>query len=421
VNAIAGPTLDLPKEAPRVVARSAVSRTLVAGLLGLSLLAGCSDTYPENLTYPVRSGIMIVAAPTPPNPPTQFDRPGEMDALVRDIAQEMEAKRQAFNLNKDLADAPAQYQGPLDKVFGTPAHPTVNGIEDAVRNDLQLQPEKLALGSKLYRQHCLHCHGLTGDGRGPTASWVNPHPRDYRRGIFKYSSSSQPYGVARKPRRQDLLRTLQEGLDSTSMPSFRLLPADEQEALVSYVIHLSIRGEAELNTMVDQLNGFDEGENVTTTLAKHTKNITRYWWESSFAKDGDKLQYAIEPGPYPNYTAEQKRASVQNGFRLFVTSGPTSASCISCHKDYGRQSPLSFDEWGTIVRPLDLTAGIYRGGRRPIDVYYRIHSGINGSGMTAFKDALKAEEIWDLVNFLQALPYPQMLPDEIRSRVYSEP
>ncbi len=408
-----------------MVVRRANPRILVGVpvLLGLALLAGCNlDNYPENLTYPVRSDLLIVQAPTPAEPPTQFDRPGDMELMIQAIAPEMEKKQQAYDLTQLLAESRPQYQEALDNLFGKPVAPIVGGIDDKTRDDLQLQPERLALGAKLYRQHCLHCHGLTGDGRGPTAPWVNPHPRDYRRGMFKYSSSSQAYGELRKPRRRDLLRTLEEGIDGTAMPSFRLLPLDEQEAIVSYVIHLSIRGQAELSTMRKQLSsGFDEDETVASALAKQTKRIAKYWWDSSFAKSGDKLQYLIEPGKYPTYTEEQKRASIENGFRLFVTSGPNSASCISCHKDFGRQSPLSYDEWGTIVRPIDLTAGTYRGGRRPVDLYYRIHSGINGSGMTQFSTTLKPEEIWDLVNFVQALPYPQMLPDEIRSRVYSEP
>jgi mono/diheme cytochrome c family protein len=392
-------------------------------LVGLALISGCGrDSYPDDLDYPVRSGVMVTAAPTPPNPPTAFDTPGELDELL-DGADKIDEK---VTKNLDASINPeerAEYQKALDALFGKPAAPLVGEIPDNVRDDLQLQPERLALGSKLYRRHCLHCHGLTGDGRGPTAPWVNPHPRDYRRGIFKFGSTSQPYGEVRKPRRADLVRTLQEGIDGTSMPSFRLLPDDEIQALVSYVMHLSIRGQAEFNTMRDELTtGIDEGETIQSTLAKHTKTIARYWWEASFAKDGDKPKYGIEPGAYQTPSGKDGwDRSVRNGYRLFVTSGPSSASCISCHKDFGRSSPLSYDEWGTIIRPADLTLGVYRGGRRPIDLYYRIHSGINGSGMTAFRDALKPEEIWDLVNFLQALPYPQMLPREIRARVYAEP
>src|SRR5262245_2338944 len=41
---------------------------------------------------------------------------------------------------------------------------------------------KLLAGRNLYMQHCIHCHGVTGDGNGPTAKFLNPRPRDYRLG-----------------------------------------------------------------------------------------------------------------------------------------------------------------------------------------------------------------------------------------------
>ena len=49
----------------------------------------------------------------------------------------------------------------------------------------------------------------------------------------------------RRPRRDDLIRTLSKGIDGTSMPAFGLLPLKEIEQLASYVVHLSIRGEVE--------------------------------------------------------------------------------------------------------------------------------------------------------------------------------
>src|SRR5206468_4641119 len=122
-------------------------------------------------------------------------------------------------------------------------------IDDALKTDpilaeLQLSPEKLAAGSVAYRKQCLHCHGLEGNGRGPTGHWVNPPPRDYRQGVFKFTSSSQDQNE-RKPRREDLLHVLTTGIEGTSMPSFGLLARTDLEALASYVIFLSLRGEAE--------------------------------------------------------------------------------------------------------------------------------------------------------------------------------
>jgi hypothetical protein len=44
-------------------------------------------------------------------------------------------------------------------------------------------------GYSLYRLHCLHCHGVSGAGDGPTAPFLYPRPRDYRKGLFKFTST----------------------------------------------------------------------------------------------------------------------------------------------------------------------------------------------------------------------------------------
>ena len=51
----------------------------------------------------------------------------------------------------------------------------------------------------------------------------------------------------------------------------------------------------------------------------------------------------------------------------------------------GETEPGLFDKWGNPILPRDLTSGIYRGGRRPLDIYRRIHSGIKGTPMTGFR------------------------------------
>src|SRR5205807_5778428 len=98
----------------------------------------------------------------------------------------------------------------------------------------------------LYREHCAHCHGITGDGVGPTAAFLNPYPRDYRKGQFKFKST--PAGF--KPTHADLKKIVLDGVPGTAMPSFKLLPDLEVEALVEYVRYLSIRGEIERRLLV---------------------------------------------------------------------------------------------------------------------------------------------------------------------------
>ena len=114
----------------------------------------------------------------------------------------------------------------------------------------------------LFRRQCANCHGESGDGNGPAAAYLVPKPRDYRRGIFKFSST--PYGA--KPRRADLIRTVRHGAKGTSMPAFPFLPDEDVEALVDYVLLLSHRGEVENYLAQLAETDFDEDEDLDPGL-----------------------------------------------------------------------------------------------------------------------------------------------------------
>jgi mono/diheme cytochrome c family protein len=306
------------------------------------------------------------------------------------------------------------------------------------RQILQLDETTLKEGSRLYRLYCLQCHGLTGDGRGPTAKWVNPHPRDYRKGLFKFQSVDQadddrywpqrPTGEPpsddkfRPPRRDDLIRTLVEGIEGTAMQSYNMLTDAEMQAIVSYVIHLSIRGQVEEETIKDAVP--DKAKGVFNTKQLRGDSITGYLrgkrgsggkvreiidaWRD--AQD-DARKIRVGAYPYKDGDTAAFNQSIQNGYDIFVGRGPITGGCTQCHYDFGRKAKFKFDQWGTMVRPRDLTKGNYRGGRRPVDLYYRIQSGINGSGMLRQGGLLTPDQIWDLVNFVRIMPYPAMRKD----------
>lgn len=409
---------------------SAVSFARMVRVLALVIpclvlfLSGCDlDSYPPELTYPLRSDPIVTSPPGS----TRWDTtaPGQLDVHIAHLS-DPEIGGKTLDPAKLSDKERDQLAAVLTEIFGTPAAPKVflKDADEDVKNrlaDLKLDETTLKHGSKVYRQHCMHCHGVAGDGRGPTGPWVNPTPRDYRQGLFKFISTDVHVNN-RKPRREDLRRTLERGIEGTSMPSFGLLEESEKEALVSYVIHLSLRGECERYTMEPILDGsgLEEGsvrEHVVALLGEFLKA-----WADSNAK-------GIDPGAYPykENDPDHLQASIRRGFALF-TDPRGSASCINCHVDFGRQAPFRYDKWGTLVRPANLTAGVYRGGRRPIDLYWRIRGGIDPSQMpradfddkTANKEQWRdnADPYWDLVNFVQALPYPQMLPDDIRESIY---
>jgi hypothetical protein len=54
-------------------------------------------------------------------------------------------------------------------------------------------------------------------------------------------------------------------------------------------------------------------------------------------------------------------------------------------------------------QPMD--GNLRQEGRRPLDLYYRIHAGINGAPMPAAKGTVPPEDIWHIVNYVLSLPY----------------
>jgi mono/diheme cytochrome c family protein len=389
-----------------VIDRFAASRTyascaLLPLLVSVFAIIGCeTDGYPDAMTYPERTDALVVNKPDRDAPGQ--DPPGEYPKVLFPFIEDKH--NLLLDPSKISADNRAQLNEALTKIFGTPAHPTVGGGSseyptlETMRAKLDLDDATLQHGASLYRQQCLHCHGLTGDGHGATAPWVNPHPRDYRPGRFKFTSSKQEEG-RRKPRKEDLIRTIHEGLEGSSMPTFRMLPEQDIAALASYVIHLSFRGEMEYSILIAADKGELDG-GIKGGVNDYLEVIAKNWLTAQ-----DSL---IVPDTFPptNISDAQMAESVKNGQRLFTQQG--GAGCISCHTDFGRQSAYKYDAWGTVTRPIDLTQPIYRGGRRPIDLFWRIHSGVNGSGMTAFGSQISSKDIWDIVHFIQALPYPGM-------------
>ncbi len=108
-------------------------------------------------------------------------------------------------------------------------------------------------GYAVYRKNCLQCHGVYGAGDGPTSEFLFPRPRDFRPGIFKFTSTNPVYA---KPSRAELRKTILYGLHGTSMPGFEaIMSATEIEQVIDYMTFLSMRGETE-KWLIDDMSSF---------------------------------------------------------------------------------------------------------------------------------------------------------------------
>ncbi len=391
-------------------------------------------------------------------------------------------------VNNELSPAYQQeVANVLGAMFGTPDKPYAlpeTGLDQGML-ELAAGPawsDEAGANHGLYRKHCVHCHGITGDGQGPTAQFLNPYPRDYRPGVYKFKSTYNPA----RPTDDDLHRVLINGVPGTAMPSFSLLPGSEVEALVEYVKYLSFRGQMETELIryvydelgveeVEDENGEvteqrisldpdknpDQREAINEILAE----IVDGWEE---ANDSIIVPAEEEIPDLDSRTPEELAASIEKGRELFYG---VKANCVKCHGPTGLGDGQQDDHdiWNKAHKnfleslaatskmmeegkdvddpyydrkqeiaetfypvrnaiPRNLRKGIYRGGRRRIDLFWKIYAGIAGTPMPGLGPAsegasgtITEEEMWNIVDYVLSLPYespsqPQKaLPENVGS------
>ncbi len=380
----------------------------VLGINFLTTLAsGCGSVpdYSPNLSFPSRSDRLVLKIPdiSPPS----LDEPGKMDAGIACID----------SLGGETllpATLPADFRAAIDQlltdVFGTPAAPKINGEPAAER--LGLNSADLSEGSKLYRKHCLQCHNMSGDARGTAGQFVVPFPRDFRQGQFKFVTT----GGSGKPRRSDILKTISEGLKGTQMPAFSLLSESKRELLARYVTFLSIRGQVEFECLVAVARGeLKMLESVNVFGRAKLATILGHWEQAELSLIDPGATIEPDDGEPGSPTHAE---AIRRGHALFTAK--TENSCISCHADYGRKPVLRYDIWGTVAKPADFHEANLKGGTKPEQVFHRIRGGIPAVGMPAHPH-LTDRQIWDLVRFVCAAPYPIQLPEDVRVAVYAVP
>lgn len=191
----------------------------------------------------------------------------------------------------------------------------------------------LERGEVVYRKACAACHGERGDGMGPASMYLEPRPRDFTSGAFKFRST--PNGEL--PTDADLVRIVAEGVPGTQMPAWR-----------------RVLTQREIADVVAYLKGFSED-----------------------FQDG-----APEALPVPE-PPEAGPAAVFEGRMVYMLM-----ECWACHGGKGRGDGKSGktldDDWGRKIRPWNLTLHRYKAGNDPKSLYRTFSTGLNGTPMPAY-------------------------------------
>lgn len=222
---------------------------------------------------------------------------------------------------------------------------------------------QVSRGQEIYDQYCAPCHGLQGDGAGPAAERLFVKPRDFTRDEYKIKST-----VGEEfPSREDLIRVISEGMPGSSMPGWK-----------------GVLTRADMGAVADYMQAFG-----------------RFFPQEGYGAN------VIDVPRRTNPSAE----SIARGRVLYESD----IECFKCHGQAGRgDGPSALeqtDNAGHVIYPADLTQPwTFRGGSRPEDIYLRLQTGLTGSSMPSFADALSPEETWDLVNYILSLS-PEQPPE----------
>ncbi len=213
-------------------------------------------------------------------------------------------------------------------------------------------------GKVLYDKWCAECHGEAGGGDGSAAAYMLPRPRDFTRALYQVRTTASG-GL---PTDADLRRVIDEGMPGTAMPGWKsIFSESDRDAVVEYI-----------------------------------KSFSRFF--------GGAAPEAIAFGSAPGGRSED----VAEGRSAYQT-----LECFKCHGDAGRgdgpSAPTLTDDWDFPVRTADLSAPwLFNGGARVEDIYRRLRTGLDGTPMPSFSDAVDGgviteEQLWHVARWVASL------------------
>ncbi len=236
------------------------------------------------------------------------------------------------------------------------------GFSDDAKNAAQSH-----LGKSIYEARCASCHGVTGKGDGPSAALLNPRPRNFTSGIFKFRSTES----GSVPTDDDLSTTVKNGLHGTAMPDWAsFISGDSLKAVIGYVKSFSTRFQNEKPRSV----------HVSGSVASSA-------------------------------------GSIESGKRVYEK-----LQCGKCHGSDGTGADAVAkdfkDEWNFETNAVNLTEPwTFRGGSSARDIYLRFRAGIDGTPMPSYAGAASEKEMWDLSNYIVSIarkPVWKMNENEIK-------
>lgn len=238
----------------------------------------------------------------------------------------------------------------------------------------------LNLGETTYKEYCIQCHGVKGDGKGVSSPGMYPPPRNFTQGIYKFANVVG----GELPHDEDFYRIIRGGLRGTPM-----LP-------------------------------WDISDERLDAVTQYIKTFAPEVWEGKDKVLGTKFELPKDPFG-DTYTHQ----AIEKGSKVYHIT----AACTQCHRGYATKeeisafnqeinnAPLKPEEFAADLYSLKPQDSEYNYKSIPPDFTYhlprvsvdvestvqRLMYGVHGSGMPGWKDVVTDDELWALAYYVQSL------------------
>ncbi len=252
--------------------------------------------------------------------------------------------------------------------------------EDKILAGKTVSASTLNLGETTYKEYCIQCHGVKGDGKGVSSAGMYPPPRNFTQGIYKFANVVG----GELPHDEDFYRIIRGGLRGTPM-----LP-------------------------------WDISDERLDAVTQYIKTFAPEVWEGKDKVLGTK--YELPKDPYGDTYVHQ---AIEKGKKVYHIT----AACTQCHRGYATKeeisaynqeinnAPLKPEEFAADLYSLKPQDSDYNYKTIPPDFTYhytrvsvdvestvqRLMYGVHGSGMPGWKDVVTDDELWALAYYVQSL------------------
>ena len=331
--------------------------------------------------------------------------------------------------------------------------------------------QELEKGRHAYMHYCYACHGVEGDGKGPSSHGLRPPPRDFR--IHGYKFAAVAKGL---PNDWDFMRIVKGGLHGSAMLEWDI-PDAELIRIIDFIktfppppcepgpepVAADFKDDKEL---ADAKKEHADKTKACAKKAERFPNGAPNLWQERFVVDAalfatekkSKIKLAESTGapilvPEVDPWAGNIEQALKTGKELYHLR----AQCVNCHPGYVtydefanmqieilKKDEAAFREdlyystvivakdniYGVNIMPPDFTMNPVRSIRtrerdangtwvqldQVRELWRLIASGIGGTGMPSWKKSISDKEIWALSHYVKWL-MDHRLPENKAKRI----